>query len=115
MEKNSIDYSPLLSHQGDEIAGKVKASSPLVSATRWTLKSLICLIFTAWAALIFLIPSEPGHALFSKLITFTQNTPFGVTGYLLFLFLGFLFFFLTVTEWSEFKANLFCILQEALL
>lgn len=82
MEKNSVDYSPLLSHHGDENGGYVrKLSSFVVSVTKWTLKTLIWVIFFLWAAFIFLLPSEPVKELFSKWLVFSRGTSFGVTGY----------------------------------
>lgn len=52
MEKNNFDYSPLLSPRGDETASKTLSSS-LVSATKWTLKFFISVIFVLWTALFF--------------------------------------------------------------
>ncbi|XP_004486416.1 ferric reduction oxidase 7, chloroplastic-like [Cicer arietinum] len=84
MEKNSVDYSPLLSHHGDENGGYVrKLSSFVVSVTKWTLKTLIWVIFFLWAAFIFLLPSEPVKELFSKWLVFSRGTSFGVTGSIL--------------------------------
>ncbi|XP_027339718.1 ferric reduction oxidase 7, chloroplastic-like isoform X2 [Abrus precatorius] len=83
MEKNSVDYSPLLSPREVETTRK---PSSFVSATKWTLKSLICVIFIAWAAFIFLFPSEPGHELFSKWIDLTSGTCLGITGSIFFIF-----------------------------
>ncbi|AES64681.1 putative ferric-chelate reductase (NADH) [Medicago truncatula] len=85
MEKNSVDYSPLLSKQGDETDGYVKKISPnfVVSATKWTLRTLISIIFIIWAAFIFLLPSESVHGLFSKWLNFSSETSFGITGSIL--------------------------------
>jgi ABC-type transport system involved in cytochrome bd biosynthesis fused ATPase/permease subunit len=83
MEKNSVDYSPLLSKQGDENGGYVGKFSPFVaSATKWTLRTLISLIFISWAAFIFLLPSVPVHGLFSKWLNFSSGSSFGITGYI---------------------------------
>ncbi|KAL2341483.1 hypothetical protein Fmac_009423 [Flemingia macrophylla] len=84
MEKNSVDPSPLLSPLGDETA--TKASFCLVSATKWTLKTLICVIFVAWVTFIFLLPAQPVNELFSKWISLSSETPFGVTGSIFVLF-----------------------------
>ncbi|KAK2448209.1 ferric reduction oxidase [Trifolium repens] len=84
MEKNSVDYSPLLSKQGDENGGYVGKFSPfVVSATKWTLRTLISLIFISWAAFIFLLPSVPVHGLFSKWLNFSSGSSFGITGSIL--------------------------------
>lgn len=104
MEKNSVDYSPLLSLGGDETNGYAGKASPLVSATKWTLKSLIWFIFLVWAAFIFLLPSEPVHDLFSKWLNFSSGSPFGVTGFLSLLLVScFLFFSSLCGGVSEFK------------
>lgn len=79
MEKNNVDYSPLLSPRGDETASKTVSSS-LVSATKWTLKFFICVIFVLWTAFIFFQPAKPVKNMFSKWNEFSRNTPFGVTG-----------------------------------
>lgn len=95
MEKNSLDYSPLLSPRGDE-NGSETTASPLVSATKWTLKTLILMIFVLWAAFIFFLPAKPVNELFSKWNDLNRDTPFGVTGYLIifpFVFFAFVFFF----------------------
>jgi len=82
MEKNSVDYSPLLSKKGDETDDYVKKISPnfFVSATKWTLRTLISIIFIIWAAFIFLLPSESVHGLFSKWLNFSGESSFGITG-----------------------------------
>ncbi|XP_045804558.1 ferric reduction oxidase 7, chloroplastic-like isoform X1 [Trifolium pratense] len=87
MEKNSVDYSPLLSKQGDENGGYVGRFSPfVVSATKWTLRTLISLIFILWAAFIFLLPSVPVNGLFSKWLNFSSGSSFGVTGSILLIY-----------------------------
>ena len=73
MEKNSVDYSPLLSPRGDETA--IKTTSFLVSATKWTLKTLILMIFVLWAAFIFFLPAKPVNELFSKWTQIVEETP----------------------------------------
>ncbi|KAK7331216.1 hypothetical protein VNO77_25434 [Canavalia gladiata] len=83
MEKNSVDYSPLLSPRVEEAAKKTFC---LVSATKWTLKSLICVIFIAWAAFIFVFPAELVHGLYSKWINLSEGTPFGITGSIFMIF-----------------------------
>ncbi|CAI8590458.1 unnamed protein product [Vicia faba] len=86
MAKNSLDYnSPLLSKQADETDyGCVRKMSPFVlSATKWTLRTLIFIIFVLWAAFIFLLPSEPVHKLFVNWLIFSRGTSFGVTGSIL--------------------------------
>ncbi|KAK7331215.1 hypothetical protein VNO77_25433 [Canavalia gladiata] len=83
MEKNSVDYSPLLSPRVDEAAKKTFC---LVSATKWTLKSLISVIFIAWAAFIFVFPAELVHGLYSKWINLSKGTPFGITGSIFMIF-----------------------------
>lgn len=115
MEKNSVDYSPLLSPRGDETA--IKTTSFLVSATKWTLKTLILVIFVLWTTFIFSLPAKPVNELFSKWNDLNRDTPFGVTGYLIifpFVFFAFVFFF-SLCMWCEFKANCFFLnfLQEA--
>ncbi|GAU44617.1 hypothetical protein TSUD_378950 [Trifolium subterraneum] len=83
MEKNSVDYSPLLSKQDDENGGYVRKNSPfVVSATKWTLRTLISLIFILWAAFIFLLPSEPVHGLFTKWLNFSMGSSYGVTEFI---------------------------------
>jgi len=79
MEKNNFDYSPLLSPRGDETASKTLSSS-LVSATKWTLKFFISVIFVLWTAFIFFQPAKPVNTLFSKWYELSRNTPFGITG-----------------------------------
>ncbi|KAL5140695.1 Ferric reduction oxidase 6 [Glycine soja] len=85
MEKNSLDYSPLLSPRGDE-NGSETTASPLVSATKWTLKTLILMIFVLWAAFIFFLPAKPVNELFSKWNDLNRDTPFGVTGSIFLVF-----------------------------
>ncbi|XP_058723654.1 ferric reduction oxidase 7, chloroplastic-like [Vicia villosa] len=82
MAKIPLDYSPLLSKHGDETDdGYVRKLSPfVVSATKWTLRTLIFIIFVLWAAFNFLLPSEPVHELFTKWILFSQGSSFGITG-----------------------------------
>jgi len=79
MEKNNVDYSPLLSPRGDETASKTESSS-LVSATKWTLRFFICVIFVLWTAFIFFQPAKPVRNLFTQWNHLTRNTPFGTTG-----------------------------------
>lgn len=79
MEKNNVDYSPLLSPRGDESASKTLSSS-LVSATKWTLKFFICVIFVLWTAFIFFQPAKPVKNLFSAWNELNRNSPFGITG-----------------------------------
>lgn len=102
MAKNSLDYSPLLSKQGDETDyGYVRKISPfVVSVTKWTLRTLIFIIFVSWAAFIFLSPSERVYELFTKWLIFSRGTSFGITGFYLFFFFGVFF-----TMLLEFKAN----------
>ncbi|XP_061354208.1 ferric reduction oxidase 6-like isoform X2 [Gastrolobium bilobum] len=86
MEKNSVDDSPLLSPRGDETVGYARKTHPIVSATKWTLKFVICVIFIAWATSIFLYPAEPVHDLFSKWINSTSGNPLGITGSIFLIF-----------------------------
>ena len=85
MEKNSLDYSPLLSPRGDE-NGSETTASPLVSATKWTLKTLILVIFVLWTTFIFSLPAKPVNELFSKWNDLNRDTPFGVTGSIFLVF-----------------------------
>ncbi|XP_027932369.1 ferric reduction oxidase 7, chloroplastic-like [Vigna unguiculata] len=85
MEKNNFDYSPLLSPRGDETASKTLSSS-LVSATKWTLKFFISVIFVLWTAFIFFQPAKPVNTLFSKWYELSRNTPFGITGSIFLVF-----------------------------
>ncbi|CAJ1962819.1 unnamed protein product [Sphenostylis stenocarpa] len=79
MEKNTVDFSPLLTPRGDENASKT-ASSSLVSATKWTLKSLICVIFVLWTTFIFFQPAKPVKGLFSKWTNLNRDSLLGFTG-----------------------------------
>ncbi|RDX94887.1 Ferric reduction oxidase 7, chloroplastic [Mucuna pruriens] len=84
MEKKSVDYNtPLLSPRGDETASR---TTSLVLAAKWSLKYLICVIFIAWVAFIFLLPASPVNELFSKWINLNRHTPFGITGSIFLLF-----------------------------
>ncbi|OIV91892.1 hypothetical protein TanjilG_17884 [Lupinus angustifolius] len=85
MEKHSVDNSPLLSTRVDETDYTMKTSS-IVSVTKWTLKYLICVIFIAWTALIFVFPLESVGNLVNKWINATSETLFGITGSLFLIF-----------------------------
>ena len=85
-------------------------ASPLVSATKWTLKTLILMIFVLWAAFIFFLPAKPVNELFSKWNDLNRDTPFGVTGYLIiFPFVFFAFsnsiFFISYRSWGMLRTN----------
>lgn len=88
MDTNHSVNTPLLASKAVE-NGDTKKTSILVSATKWTLKSLIWLIFVAWVALIFLLPAEFFNDLFFRnWIRATQGTPFGITGSIFLLISG---------------------------
>ncbi|KAG6408643.1 hypothetical protein SASPL_131661 [Salvia splendens] len=52
----------------------------LVSSTKWILKVSMWVIFIAWAALIFLYPSDAVHKPYLKLIQALSTPTFGVSG-----------------------------------
>lgn len=71
---------PLLQNGGVE-AVYVKKTSLFVSSVKWVLKFVMCVVFVAWIAFIFVYPSELGTQLFEIWIKATTGTVFGVTGW----------------------------------
>ncbi|KAK7246071.1 hypothetical protein RIF29_40929 [Crotalaria pallida] len=89
MEKNSssVDKNPLLSSERvDDVTDYPMKPSPLVSATKWTLKTLIYVIFIAWAAFIFVFPLESVSKLLGTFLNATIGSPFGITGSIFLIF-----------------------------
>ena len=89
MDNHSV-HSPLLSPRNDENS-YAKKKSLFVSALKWSLKTAIWVIFIAWAALIFLFPSQSVSDSFRKWIQATSGTPFGISGYFFLLYSQFCF------------------------
>ncbi|MED6219841.1 hypothetical protein PIB30_039500 [Stylosanthes scabra] len=94
MEKETIDNTPLLYHTKEPPSPPpspppqspppptppTSSSSFLVSATKWVIKCLICIIFIAWAGFIFLMPEESVNELLFKWINLTSANPLGTAG-----------------------------------
>ncbi|XP_059648339.1 ferric reduction oxidase 7, chloroplastic-like [Cornus florida] len=78
MEEHTA-HEPLLVSKGDRF-GHVNKTSFLVSSVKWILKAAMWVIFIAWAAFIFLLPSEFVNQLYEKWILATYHSVFGVTG-----------------------------------
>ncbi|KAI9126546.1 hypothetical protein K1719_002142 [Acacia pycnantha] len=87
MDHNHSVHAPLLSPTAVG-NGDTNKTSVFLSATKWTLKSLIWVIFITWVALIFLLPAEFFNHLFEKWIRATRGTPFGITGSIFLLLSG---------------------------
>ncbi|MED6133189.1 hypothetical protein PIB30_026260 [Stylosanthes scabra] len=96
MEKGTIDNTPLLSATKEPPSPPPQSPTPLpptptptpippsssflVSATKWVIKYLICIIFIAWAGFIFLMPEESVNQLLFKWINLTRANPLGTAG-----------------------------------
>ncbi|KAF7801287.1 ferric reduction oxidase 7, chloroplastic-like [Senna tora] len=85
-ENNHSVHSPLLSEDHHQQNDYSKTTSFFVLATKFTLKSLIWVIFILWIALIFMYPSHIGSSLVEKCIDATIGTPFGRTGSMFLVF-----------------------------
>lgn len=77
-EKSSQE--PFLSRKED-IADYSKNRPTLISSAKWILRVAMLLIFIAWAAFIFLLPSDFATDLYRKWLRFSEETLFGVTGF----------------------------------
>ncbi|PIN22246.1 Ferric reductase, NADH/NADPH oxidase [Handroanthus impetiginosus] len=72
-------YEPLLSRKED-VSGYPKKKSFLLSSAKWILWVTMWVIFIAWAAFIFLYPSDFVSDLYQKWRRASHGTLFGVTG-----------------------------------
>lgn len=64
---------PLLSVQ-------VKTTSTSVTVVKWVLKTVMWVVFIAWATLFFFFPANFVSTFYAKFIQLTSGTAFGVTG-----------------------------------
>ncbi|KAI3770748.1 hypothetical protein L6452_01891 [Arctium lappa] len=65
-----------------------KTSLFLTKSTKWVLKFAMWFIFISWATFLFLVPSDSGNQLSSKLVHATSGTLFGVTGSIFLIYSG---------------------------
>ncbi|KAJ7967901.1 Ferric reduction oxidase [Quillaja saponaria] len=85
MDEHSAQ-NPLL--RRDVGTSYAKKTPLFVSSAKWILKFVMWVIFFAWAAFIFLLPSEFMNDLYHKWIQSTRGTLFGVTGSIFLIFSG---------------------------
>ncbi|KAK6119123.1 hypothetical protein DH2020_047131 [Rehmannia glutinosa] len=76
---------PLLSRKED-VTGYAKNRPFLFSSAKWTLRVVMWVVFIAWAAFIFLYPSNFVSDLSQKWVKATQGTLFGITGSIFLIF-----------------------------
>lgn len=74
-EKSS--KQPLLSRNDQNLK---PSPNFLVSSTKWFIKVAIWLIFIAWAALVFLYPSDVVHSFYLRLLGAIDTPVFGTAG-----------------------------------
>ncbi|XP_071701202.1 ferric reduction oxidase 7, chloroplastic-like isoform X2 [Rutidosis leptorrhynchoides] len=72
----------------DNTFGYIKKPSILLKSTKWVLKIAMWLIFISWASFLVLLPSGPVNKLYTKFVTATDGTLFGVTGSIFLIYSG---------------------------
>ena len=70
---------PLL-HSSGAHANNKKKNINFVSLAKWVLKFTMWIVFLAWVALFFVIPTDFGSELYFDWIGATSESPFGYTG-----------------------------------
>lgn len=76
-EKSSRE--PLLSRK-ENATDYAKKTPFLLSSAKWILRAAMWVIFIAWAAFIFLFPSDSVSDLYHKWLRATEGTIFGKAG-----------------------------------
>ncbi|GLT75699.1 hypothetical protein SLA2020_474020 [Shorea laevis] len=89
--QNTSDEPFLPSLDETEKGSRKKLGCFFVSLSKWVLKVTMWVVFIAWIALFFLIPSDYGTNLYDDLVTATSGNLFGETGVALLLYGGPLF------------------------
>lgn len=70
----------LLSNGAHDNKKNVKIRGFFVSLAKWALKFTMWVVFVAWVALFFLVPTDFGSALYDDWVDATSGTLFGETG-----------------------------------
>ena len=79
MDENSAEEHLLLSRGADSVK---KTKTPLfVSWAKWTLKFVLWVVFLAWVAFLFLVPTQFLNQFFDKWSRDDSGTVSGTTGY----------------------------------
>ncbi|XP_050289052.1 ferric reduction oxidase 7, chloroplastic-like [Quercus robur] len=78
---------PLL-HSNGAHANNNKKNNNFVSLAKWVLKFTMWIVFLAWVALFFVIPTDFGSELYADWIGATNESLFGYTGSYLLLYSG---------------------------
>ena len=71
---------PLLQSNGAHANNKKKKNINFVSLAKWVLKFTMWIVFLAWVALFFVIPTDFGSELYADWIGATNESLFGYTG-----------------------------------
>ena len=71
---------PLLHSNGAHANNKKKKNINFVSLAKWVLKFTMWIVFLAWVALFFVIPTDFGSELYADWIGATNESLFGYTG-----------------------------------
>ncbi|KAK4587892.1 hypothetical protein RGQ29_019053 [Quercus rubra] len=79
---------PLLHSNGAHANNKKKKNINFVSLAKWVLKFTMWIVFLAWVALFFVIPTDFGSELYADWIGATNESLFGYTGSYLLLYSG---------------------------
>ncbi|KAG2704312.1 hypothetical protein I3760_05G000100 [Carya illinoinensis] len=82
------DQQPLLSNGGHDNEYKIKETRIFLSLAKWVLKFTMWVVFVAWVALFFLVPTDFGTGLYDVWVSVTSGTLFGETGSVLLLYSG---------------------------
>lgn len=77
---------PLLSNRDHDNQYKIKETRIFLSLAKWVLKFTMWVVFVAWVALFFLVPTDLGSGLYDDWVTATSGTLFGETGACYFFF-----------------------------
>lgn len=85
MDEHSANETLLLQKEGLVNVSK-KMPIFFISSVKWTLRVVMWVIFIAWAAFIFMYPSDFVSDLLRKWMQATNGTPFGITGSIFMLF-----------------------------
>ncbi|KAE8007847.1 hypothetical protein FH972_004410 [Carpinus fangiana] len=87
-ELYSAQHPLLLSNGAHDNKQNVKIRGFFVSLAKWALKLTMWVVFVAWVALFFLVPTDFGSALYDDWVDATCGTLFGETGSVLLLYSG---------------------------
>ncbi|KAL0012952.1 hypothetical protein SO802_000021 [Lithocarpus litseifolius] len=77
---------PLLHSNGAHANNNNKKNINFISLAKWVLKFTMWIVFLAWVALFFVIPTDFGSELYFDWIGATSKSPFGYTGSMLLLY-----------------------------